>query len=270
MTWTDAVSTAISRSGAAALSPRRGPLILMYHAIGGSDGVDPAAFAEHLDLLSSRHRVVPLAESVVALGQPEAVNLASITFDDGYLDFAELAVPALQARSLHATLFVPASRLGGENDWEPPSIPRRRILSAAELRELDPDTVEIGAHGATHCRLRDLDPADLEREIFRPRRVIEDACGRPVRFFAYPYGQADDFDLAAERAVESAGFLAACSTRFGRGSRCTDRFSLRRVGIAPHDRPETVERKLQGAYDWFSLKEAMGLRIRRWKARHRV
>lgn len=266
MSWTDAVSTAIARSGVAALTPHRGPMILLYHAIGGADGVSPADFGEQLDLISAYRRVVPLAESVAALGQAHAVELASITFDDGYLDFAQLAVPALQERSLTATVFVPSDRLGGENDWEPTSVARRKILSAAELRALDPETVEIGAHGATHCRLRELDADALRREIFESRLVLEEACARPIRFLAYPYGLGDDFDLDAERAAEAADFVAACSTRFGRSSRPAERFKLRRVGIEPRDGLETVERKLTGAYDWFAFKENLGLRVRRWKA----
>ena len=99
------------------------------------------------------------------------------------------------------------------------------------MRALDPARVELGAHGLTHCRLAALAPQALRAETFEARARLEQATGRAIRLFAYPYGQLDDFDAAAQAAVEDAGFLAACSTHFGRGSRPDERFRLRRVGI---------------------------------------
>ena len=48
MSWIDLISAVAARSGVAALAPQRGPLILMYHAIGGPDGVAPDAFAKQV------------------------------------------------------------------------------------------------------------------------------------------------------------------------------------------------------------------------------
>ena len=208
-----------------------------------------------------------LREALALLGRPAARELAAITFDDGYRDFAELAVPVLRARGLHATVFVPAEHLGGWNAWDAGRFARREILGAAELRALDPRCVEIGAHGASHRRLRGLDPADLERETGAARRRLEDACGRPVRLFAYPYGLLDDFDAAAEAAVAAAGFEAACSTHFGRGSLAAERYRLRRVGVASGDSLQVCRRKLEGAYDWTAWKEDLGVWRRRRLAR---
>jgi peptidoglycan/xylan/chitin deacetylase (PgdA/CDA1 family) len=189
--------------------------------------------------------------------------VAAITFDDGYRDFAELAVPALRARGLHATVFVPAGHLGGWNSWDAGRAARRAILDAAELRELAAGGVEIGAHGASHVRLRDLDAEALERETGVARRTLESAAGRPVRLFAYPYGLWDDFDAAAEQAVRAAGFEAACSTHFGRGSRAAERYRLRRVGVAAGEPAQAFARKLAGAYDWTAWKEDLGAWRRR-------
>jgi peptidoglycan/xylan/chitin deacetylase (PgdA/CDA1 family) len=234
----------------------------MYHAIGGDDGVPVEAFERQVSALASRRRVVPLAEAVELLGHPEAGACAAITFDDGYRDFAELAVPVLAAQGLHATLFVPGGFLGRTNRWDTGVATERPIMTGRELRALDPSIVTIGAHGLTHRRLSRLAPEVLRAETEEARRIIEDACGRPVTLFAYPHGQADDFDMPAERAVEAAGFVAACSTRYGRGSHPSERFRLRRVGIGPREPLALVERKLDGAYDWIALKEGLGARVR--------
>jgi hypothetical protein len=94
--------------------------------------------------------------------------------------------------------------------------------------------------------------------------VLEQATGRPVRLFAYPYGLWDDFDAAAESAVASAGFSAACSTHFGRGSAPAERYRLRRVGIEATETLASFRRKLEGAYDWSVWKEDLGVWRRRW------
>ena len=240
MSWVELAAAALGRSGIPRLLPDRGPLIVMYHGLGGRDGVDAADFGRHLDALARRRQVVPLCEAIRALGTDEAAGLAAISFDDGYHDFAEIALPVLVARDLHATLFVPASK----------------------IRDLDVTHVEIGAHGFSHCRLAELEAAHLERETKHAREVLEDALGRRVDLFAYPYGQRDDFDTRAEQAVERAGFVAACSTRFGRGSRAAERYRLRRVGVEPSDSLTTVEAKLDGSYDFVSAKEALGTMLR--------
>lgn len=263
----DVLARAAARIGAARLAPRpTGPLIVMWHGLGGSDGVPPERFEAQLERVAARRTVVPLAEAVDALGTPRAAELAALTFDDGYVDFADLALPRLASRGLHATLFVPAGHVGGSNSWDRGTADERRILDARGLRELDARFVEVGAHGWSHRRLAGLGPGELREETAAARHHLEDACGRPVRLFAYPYGQLDDFDAAAEAAVEVAGFAGACSTHFGRGSRPAERFRLRRVGIGAGDDLETVEGKLEGAYDWTSFKERLGARWRRRRA----
>ena len=249
------------------MAPARGPLIVMYHGIGGEDGLPLDQFERQLDVLSEVRRIVPLKEAVTALGTVEAHQLAAITFDDGYRDFAQLAVPALVRRGLHATVFVPAGLIGDQNRWDTDSgvAPPRAILDGAGLRDLDDRHVEVGGHGLTHCRLAGLSPERLQAETAEARARLEDVCGRAIRLFAYPYGQLDDFDHAAEEALEQAGFAAACSTHFGRGSSPRERFRLRRVGVRPSDTPLDFQKKLLGAADWVTPKEKLGAALRRFR-----
>ncbi len=261
-TWVDRVAHALSRTGAASQVPRRGPMIVMYHGLGGSDGIARDSFAAQIGILKARRRIVPLVELVDRLEDPKAVDLAAITFDDGYCDFAEIAVPVLEAAGAHATLFVPAGLVGRSNEWDSGTHATRPILDAQSLRQLDPAHVEIGGHGYSHRRIVALNRESLELETLGCRRELERILERPVRLFAYPYGQRGDFDSAAERAVAEAGFQLACSTCFGRSSRIRHRYRLRRVGIEPGDDLERVAAKLDGAYDWVAWKErlAHGLR----------
>ncbi|MEZ4330524.1 MAG: polysaccharide deacetylase family protein [Myxococcota bacterium] len=265
--WVAAVARVVARTGVHRALPARGPLIVMYHGIGGADGVSVESFGAQLEALACRRRIVPLAELADRIGHPSAIDLAAITFDDGYVDFAELALPLLARAGLHATLFVPAGLVGRSNVWDAGVMEPRRILDEHGLRDLDPGHVEVGAHGFSHRRIVSLDRAALETETLGSRRRLEAILQRSVRLFAYPYGQRGDFDRAAERAVEAAGFELACSTCFGRGSERRERYRLRRVGIEPQDDLDVVAAKLDGAYDWVAWKERAGHGLRTLRGR---
>jgi peptidoglycan/xylan/chitin deacetylase (PgdA/CDA1 family) len=259
------MGTAATVAGLHRWRPQPGPLIVMYHGVGGPDGISVKALEQQLIALRARRRIAPLAEVVRSLERPEATGLAAITFDDGYRDFAELAVPVLRELGLHATLFVPAAWVGKTNGWDAGRAPERQILTGGELRELDSDVVDIGAHGFTHRRMRGLDARSLHAETAVARDILQDVCGRSVSLFAFPYGQLDDFDSNAEHAVRDAGFHAACSTHFGRGSLITDRFRMKRVGILCRDSVAVAERKFDGPYDWLGWKQTVGARLRGWR-----
>lgn len=95
-------------------------LVLIYHRVlPEPDPLLPAepdatAFAAQLDLIGSLFKVLPLAEAVRRLraGQlpPRTV---CITFDDGYANNCEVALPILRARAMPATVFVAPGFLCG-------------------------------------------------------------------------------------------------------------------------------------------------------------
>ena len=101
-----------------------GGVILLYHRVAelASDpwqsSVTPQHFAEHLDVLGSWARVVPLGE--IASGAPAGPGrrrLAAITFDDGYADNLYDAAPLLRRRCIPATVFAVASEESRPSDF---------------------------------------------------------------------------------------------------------------------------------------------------------
>ncbi len=93
-------------------------------------------------------------------------------------------------------------------------IPQAKRLTAGALRELA-GGFEIGGHTLTHPRLPSLSADDARREITDGKRALEEAVGRPVTSFCYPYGEYTDEHPAI---VRSAGFTVARTVeRFCRG-----------------------------------------------------
>jgi peptidoglycan/xylan/chitin deacetylase (PgdA/CDA1 family) len=114
----------------------------------------------------------------------------SITFDDGFRNFADSALPVLEHHRLPATIFVVSRYCGQMNNWPSQSaakIPRLPLLTWAELAAL-PSLISIGAHTTTHPDLTRLPAEECEREMSECRSEIEQRLGRPARWLAYPYG----------------------------------------------------------------------------------
>jgi len=95
-------------------------LVLIYHRVLPArdpllpDEPDAAGFAAQLDVIGSLFNVLPLAEAVRKLraGQLPA-RAVCITFDDGYANNCEVALPILKSRGMPATVFVAPGFLSG-------------------------------------------------------------------------------------------------------------------------------------------------------------
>jgi peptidoglycan/xylan/chitin deacetylase (PgdA/CDA1 family) len=75
--------------------------------------------------------------------------------------------------------------------------------------------VTIGAHTVSHRPLAALPLDEARREVVESRRRIEARTGRPVRHFAYPYGQPTQAGPREFALVRECGFDTAVTTRHG-------------------------------------------------------
>ncbi len=206
---------ASSRRQAAALSLRNVPMILMYHGIADVPQdpnqlcVSPSRFAEQLAWMDRRGlRGVGVGALLEAMRTGRQRGLVGITFDDGYANVLEAALPELRRRGFGATAFIIADRLGRTNEWD--AGPAWPLLDAAGVRELAAAGIEIGSHGATHTRLAGLGPGLLAAEVAASKASLSALLGTEVRGFAYPYGS---MDAAARHSVRAAGYAYACAVQ---------------------------------------------------------
>jgi peptidoglycan/xylan/chitin deacetylase (PgdA/CDA1 family) len=95
-------------------------IVVMYHRVAEEPdylglAVTPRAFAEQLAVLSRWLRVVPLPELAARLADPAPLvgDLGAITFDDGYRDNLDTALPLLRAHGAPATVFVSTDFIDG-------------------------------------------------------------------------------------------------------------------------------------------------------------
>lgn len=80
--------------------------------------VDAKTFDAHMALLAKCFRIIPLLEAVRGLRRGSLpAGAACITFDDGYADNAEIALPILQKHGIPATFFIATGFLDGGRMW---------------------------------------------------------------------------------------------------------------------------------------------------------
>ncbi|HQU46617.1 MAG TPA: polysaccharide deacetylase family protein, partial [Pirellulales bacterium] len=90
--------------------------------------------------------------------------------------------------------------------------------------------IEIGAHTRTHCDLGRINDADiLHNEVAVAGRELAAAIGRPVRYFAFPYGQYANLNQLAFQTAHQAGYEAICSAYGGYNFPGDDAFHLQRI-----------------------------------------
>lgn len=250
-------------------------VVLMYHIVDKPRSsqearlcCDPVQFSAQMEYLQRQHySVVPLARLIRHLRDGESLPARAvvITFDDGSSCTYEQAMPILSAHGFPATVFMVSGLVDGNNEWLlDDGFPQRRMLSTAQLRGLSEGGIEVGSHTITHPWLSRIPLERANEEIRESKKRLEDLLGRPIDYFAYPFG---DYSQAVRQFVSDAGYSGACSTRWGKRHKEADLFDLRRVEVTGQDSLLQFSLKLRlGTHNMPPIPEARNLVRRRLEA----
>jgi peptidoglycan/xylan/chitin deacetylase (PgdA/CDA1 family) len=116
-----------------------------------------------------------------------------------------------------------------------PDGPALRVLNWEEVRRMAAGPIRIGAHTHRHYLLSRLDDATLLDELETSVRLIgERTAARPTTF-AYPNGEAGDYDARSSAVLRELGIECALTSRHGLARPEHDRFELPRLYTSePH------------------------------------
>lgn len=221
-----AFSLILPRHGLAQTGAGQSATLLNYQRFGENrypeTSIAAGQFSAHVETLAgSRYNVVPAQDIVTALfgGQILSNRSVAITIDDAYRSAYDVAWPLLKKANLPFTLFISTDSIdnGGPG-----------FMTWDQIRELRDAGVTIGAHGAAHAHLVDLSPEEIQADIERSVRRIEDELGERPTLFSYPHGE---MSLAVRDAVTAAGFKAAFGQHSGTVNEALDRHMLPRFSI---------------------------------------
>jgi peptidoglycan/xylan/chitin deacetylase (PgdA/CDA1 family) len=209
--------------------------------------IDFDTFRRQIDWLAERYDLVSFGEAQRRLAQGHTQPSATVTFDDGYAANCEQALPYLISRGIPCTYFVASWHVATGTPFAH-DVARGLPLAVntpAQIRELADAGIEIGAHTRRHHHFTPNDSPDvLHDEIAGGKLDLEQMTGRPVRYFAFPFGTREVMTPAAVRMVHQAGYDGYCSAYGGYNLPPADPYHLQRI----HG-----DREMARFYNWATL-----------------
>ncbi len=235
-------------------------MILCYHSLdrsGSVISVAPETFRWQMQCLAvSGRRVVPLAQV------SEIPGSVAITFDDGFRNFYQHALPILREHDFPATVFVVTGHCGGRNNWasQTPGVPEFDLMDWDEIREAAGNGVTIGAHSVTHPKLSAVPAEDARRELRASREEIETRLGQSADTFAYPYGDHN----ASVREMARASFRISCGTTLDFVTPARGLDDLARLDAYYLRNPAVFQKVAGGSGQGYILARRSLRNLRRW------
>jgi peptidoglycan/xylan/chitin deacetylase (PgdA/CDA1 family) len=213
-------------------------MVLFYHRIADDEPnawtASNAAFERQIRWLKRHFDMVSLAEAQhrIRNGYNSRPTI-TVTFDDGYADNCQRALPFLIEQKVPCTYFV-ASRHILEGRPFAHDVKRGRPLAPntpEQIRELAAAGIDIGAHTRTHADLGQVKNIDtLYDEMIGSQRDLQEITGQPVRYFAFPFGQHKNLTPDAFELARTA-FDGVCSAYGGYNFPGGDPFHFQRIHV---------------------------------------
>lgn len=142
--------------------------------------VPPSVFKNQLQLLADSGYQTVLPGDLYAYlttGKPLPPKPVMLTYDDSDLDQYKIAAPEMKKHGFKGVFFIMTVSLG-----------RSIYMSKEQVKELSDEGHVIASHTWDHHDVRKYKRGDWEMQIVKPARQLETITGKPVEYFAYPFG----------------------------------------------------------------------------------
>ncbi|MGE0665649.1 MAG: polysaccharide deacetylase family protein [Sphingomonadales bacterium] len=214
--------------------------ILCYHQFGAGNRarnrmeVSQNNFEQQMAWLKDNgYSVVSLADMHAFLSGSKALPEKSvvITIDDGYRSTYDVAFPILKKYGFPATVYVYSDFVGAG-----------MALTWAQMSEMEASgLIDIQSHSKSHTSMALL-PSEqngtgykerVSREVTVPDGVLSSRLGKPIKHFAYPYG---DTSPTALSILKERGYDTATTVQRGGNPSFADPLILRRDMVYSDDK----------------------------------
>jgi peptidoglycan/xylan/chitin deacetylase (PgdA/CDA1 family) len=205
-----------------AKAPHDAPFKLLY--------VSPDSFERQLWTMRRLGlRGVSTSEGMARLANGTSRGCVVLTFDDGYADTLETAVPLMKRYGFGATCYVVSGAVGTYNHWDAELLRETKpLMSRDQLDQWLAAGMEVGSHSLSHPRLHELPQEIARHEIAESRTALRNMLGVPIEHFAYPFGQ---FSVDIVELVRQAGYSSAMTILPGVARASDDRLRLPRIFV---------------------------------------
>ena len=151
--------------------------------------VPPAIFRSQIKLLadSGYHTILPDdLYAYLTKGMPLPSRPVMLTYDDGDADQYNIAASEMAKYGFKGVYFVMTVSLG-----------RSIYMTKEQVKKLSDEGNVIGSHTWNHQDVRHYTDADWDKQLTASVRQLEEIIGKPVKYFAYPFGAWNKDALAA-------------------------------------------------------------------------
>ena len=201
-------------------------VLLVYHSIGCDipQAVDQQTFKRQVQFLKEKFDEIVTVGNLINKSS-DSKNLVAVTFDDGCRNVLEHAVPALEDENVNATFYFPTKYLGKKFELGGKKLP---VMAPSEVSELSDLGHEIGSHSVSHRRLINLSSDEIQFELSRSKKTLEQITGTRVTSFAYPEGR---YNESVIKYLKESSYRTAVTTEEMLYDQSRGAFQIPRVSI---------------------------------------
>lgn len=240
-------------------------LILGHHLVSDRPhrmGISTEKFWRAVRFIQRHYQIVSLSRAIglLRLGAVQAPVVA-FTFDDGYADnFVSLRAVA-EETNIPVTLFISTQPVELQHEFQHDLAHKSKgalPLTWDQIRYWSRCGADFGSHTRTHLDCGSASRAKLEWEMIGSRQDLEGNLGKPVSFFAFPFGKPGN--ISSDAADVASSVYSYFASSFG-GENLPDPASDRGQHLLRknlYSDPWELELELQSVFDWI---EAIKLRF---------
>jgi peptidoglycan/xylan/chitin deacetylase (PgdA/CDA1 family) len=237
MAATDVTST--TPPPAAVILGRKEVPILCYHQIREWRSTDSKTaqnyivpvqtFRDQINMLadSGYHTILPdQLYAYLTTGAALPAKPIMLTFDDTDLEQFTVAKPEMEKHGFKGVFFVMTVSLG-----------RPHYMSKEQVKELSDAGNAVASHTWDHHSVKQYQGQDWVTQIEKPSKQLETITGKPIHFFAYPFGL---WNPAAIPQLKQRGMVAAFQLS-GKRDVNDPLYTIRRIIVPGAWQPGTLQ-----------------------------
>jgi peptidoglycan/xylan/chitin deacetylase (PgdA/CDA1 family) len=219
--------------------------ILCYHQIRNYKPTDSktakdyivpvAVFSQQMQSLadSGYHAILPeQLNDYLVYGKALPSKPVMITFDDTRLDQYTAALPELNKHGFKGVFFIMTVSLG-----------RPGYMSADQVKKLADEGHTIGSHTWDHKNVKTYTDEEWPRQVGKPSKQLQTITGKPVEYFAYPFGLWNKNAIAGLKKFGFKGVFQLSDRR----DENDPLYSIRRI-IVPGYSAATLQRSMKNSF----------------------
>lgn len=233
------------KATAAEIMARKQVPVLCYHHIRDLKMVSKASKGYEVTVAQFKEQMKALADSgyktitpdqyynYLVYGDALPEKPVMLTYDDTDEEQFSIAKPEMDKYGFKGVYFIMTISIG-----------RPRYMTKEQIKQLSDEGHVIASHTWDHHRVDRLQGDDWDAQFVKPRKQLVDIVGKPIEYFAYPFGV---WNKEALQKIEDYGYKMSFQLSTNRDSLMPLQ-TVRRMIVSPEWSTPTVLRVMNNTF----------------------